>query len=131
MTALNIVRREMPLDDLVLRVYHMELNECRDEAEFKDGVRLLLRNLDEVLDALAFYQPADRRILRAVDRVKLKATHMRKICADIPESFVGPEGWRPVAELIMVNYEQFRIEAGLLYRLAVPGSSFGVLRAAL
>jgi hypothetical protein len=36
-----------------------------------------------------------------------------------------------VAENIMVNYEQFRIEAGLLYRLAVPGSSFGVLRAAL
>jgi hypothetical protein len=131
MTALNIARREMPLDDLVVRVYHMELNECRDEAEFREGVRLVLRNLDEVLDALCFYQPADRRIQRAVDRVKLKATHMRNLCTAVPESFDNPEGWRPTAENIMVNYEQFRIEAGLMYRLAVPGSGFGVLRAAL
>lgn len=131
MTALNIARREMPLDDLVVRVYHMELNECRDEAEFREGLRLVLRNLDEVLDALCFYQPVERRIQRAVDRVKLKATHMRNICTAVPESFDSPEGWRPVAENIMVNYEQFRIEAGLLYRIAVPGSSFGVLRAAL
>lgn len=131
MTALNIARREMPLDDLVVRVYHMELNECRDEAEFKEGVRLVLRNLDEVLDALCSYRPPDRRIQRAVDRVKLKAAHMRNICTAVPESFDGPEAWRPIAENIMVNYEQFRIEAGLMYRLAVPGSSFGVLRAAL
>jgi hypothetical protein len=131
MTALNIARREMPLDDLVVRVYHMELNECRDEAEFREGVRLVLRNLDEVLDALCFYRPPDRRIQRAVDRVKLKAVHLRNLCMAVPESFDNPEGWRSVAENIMVNYEQFRIEAGLLYRLAVPGSSFGVLRAAL
>jgi hypothetical protein len=131
MTALNIARRDMPLDDLVVRVYHMELNECRDEAEFREAVRLVLRNLDEVLDALCFYRPPDRRIQRAVDRVKLKAAHMRNLCTAVPESFDSPEGWRPMAENIMVNYEQFRIEAGLLYRLAVPGSSFGVLRAAL
>jgi hypothetical protein len=131
MTALKIARREMPLDDLVVRVYHMELNECRDEAEFRDGMQLVLRNLDEVLDALCFYRPTERRIQRAVDRVKLKATHMRKLCTDVPESFGDREGWRSVAENIMVNYEQFRIEAGLMYRLAVPGSSFGVLRAAL
>ena len=60
MTALNIARREMPLDDLVVRVYHMELNECRDEAEFREGVRLVLRNLDEVLDALCFYRPPEQ-----------------------------------------------------------------------
>jgi len=131
MTALKIARREMPLDDLVVRVYHMELNECRDEAEFREGVRLVLHNLDEVLDALCFYRPPDRKIERAVDRVKLKVAHMRNLCAAVPESFDNPEGWRSVAENIMVNYEQFRIEAGLLYRLAVPGSSFGVLRAAL
>jgi hypothetical protein len=131
MTALNIARREMPLEDLVVWVYHMELNECRDEAEFREGVQLVLRNLDEVLDALCFYRPPDRKIERAVDRVKLKAAHMRNLCTAVPESFDNPEGWRPVAENIMVNYEQFRIEAGLLYRLAVPGSSFGVLRAAL
>jgi len=131
MTALSIARSDMPLEDLVVRVDHMELNECRDEAEFRECVQLVLRNLDEVLDALCFYRPPDRRIERAVDRVKLKASHMRNICAAIPESFGHPEGWRPMAEHIMVNYEQFRIEAGLMYRLAVPGSSFGVLRAAL
>jgi hypothetical protein len=131
MTALTIARRAMPLDDLVVRVYHMELNECRDEGEFRDGVRLVQRNLDEVLDALCFYRPADRRTKRAVDRVKLKAVHMRNLCTAIQESFDDPEGWRSVAENIMVNYEQFRIEAGQLYRLAVPGSSFGILRAAL
>jgi hypothetical protein len=131
MTALNIARCEMPLEDLVVRVYHMELNECRDEAEFREGVRLVLRNLDEVLDALCFYRPVERRIQRAVDRVKIKATGLREICAAVPETFDNPEGWRSAAERIMVNYEQFRIEAGLLYRLAVPGSSFGVLRSAL
>ena len=130
MTALSIAR-ERPLEDLVVRVCHMELTECRDEAEFREGVQLVLRNLDEVLDALCFYRPPARRIERAVDRVKLKAAHMRNLCTAVPESFDNPEGWRPIAEHIMVNYEQFRIEAGLLYRLAVPGSSFGVLRAAL
>ena len=131
MTALSIARSDKPLEDLVVRVCYMELNECRDEAEFREGVQLVLRNVDEVLDALCFYRPTDRRIERAVDRVKLKAAHMRNLCAAIPESFAGPEDWRSVAENIMVNYEQFRIEAGLLYRLAVPGSGFGVLRAAL
>ena len=131
MTALSIARSDMPLEDLVVRVCHMELTECRDEAEFREGVQLVLRNLDEVLDALCFYRPPDRRIERAVDRVKLKAAHMRNICMAVPETFGHPEGWRPTAEHIMVNYEQFRIEAGLMYRLAVPGSSFGVLRAAL
>lgn len=130
MTALTIAR-DMPLDDLVVRVYHLELLECRDEAELREGVRLVLRNVDEVLDALCFYRPPDKRIQRAVDRVKVKAAHMRNLCAAIPESFDSPEGWQSAAEKIMVNYEQFRIEAGLLYRLAVPGSSFGLLRSAL
>jgi len=125
------IARDMPLNDLVVRVYHLELLECRDEAEFREGVQLVLRNVDEVLDALCFYRPTERRIERAVDRVKLKAAHMRNLCAAIPESFVDPEGWRLTAQNIMVNYEQFRIEAGLMYRLAVPGSGFGVLRAAL
>lgn len=130
MTALTIAR-DMPLDDLVVRVYHLELLECRDEAEFREGIRLVLRNVDEVLDALCFYRPPDKRTQRAADRVKVKAAHMRNLCAAIPESFDSPEGWRAVAETIMVNYDQFRIEAGLLYRLAVPGSGFGLLRSAL
>jgi hypothetical protein len=131
MTTLNIARREMPLDDLVVRVYHLELKECRAEAEFREGVRLVLRNLDEVLDTLCFYRPTERRIYRAVDRVKMKAASLRNLCAAIPEIFDHPEQWREAAILIVANYEQFRIEAGLLYQLAVPGSSFAVLRAAL
>ena len=131
MTALTITRREMPLDDLVVRVYHLELKECRDEAEFRDALQLVLRNLDEVMDALSFYRPSDRIIFRAADRMKLKVVHMRNLCTAIPESFDDPEKWRQVAVHIAANYEQFRIEAGLLYQLAVPGSSFGVLRAAL
>lgn len=130
MTALTIAR-DMPLDDLVVRVYHLELLECHDEAEFREVIRLVIHNVDAVLDTLCFYRPPDRRIQRAVDRVKVKAANMRNLCAAIPESFAGPEDWRLTAENIMANYEQFRIEAGLLYRLAVPGSSFGVLRAAL
>jgi hypothetical protein len=131
MTAVTIARREMPLDDLVVRVYHLELKECRDVTEFKDAIQLVLRNLDEVMEALGCYRPVDRRILRAVDSLKLKAFHMRNLCTAVPESFEDPEDWRQVAIHIAANYEQFRIEAGMLYQLAVPGSSFGVLRAAL
>jgi uncharacterized UPF0160 family protein len=131
MTTLKIARREMPLDDLVVRVYHLELKECRDEAEFREGVRLVLRNVDEVLEALCSYRPAERRIHRAADRMKWNALRLQTLCAAIPESFDHREQWREVAILIVANYEQFRVEAGLLYQLAVPGSSFAVLRAAL
>jgi len=130
MTALTIAR-DMPLNDLVVRVYHLELLECQDNSEFQEGIRLMRHNLNEVLRALGTDLSEDRRIRRAIDRVKIKATHLRELCATVPESFDDPEGWRSVAENIMVNYEQFRIEAGLMYRLAVPGSGFGVLRAAL
>jgi alkylation response protein AidB-like acyl-CoA dehydrogenase len=130
MTPLTVAR-DMPLDDLVVRVYHLELLECQDFDEFKDAIRLMRRNLDEVIDALACDLSRDRRVQRSIDRVKLKAARMKELCAAIPKSLDDPQGWRPIAEQIMVNYELFRIEAGLLYRLAVPGSSFGVLRAAL
>lgn len=130
MTPLTIAR-DMPLDDLVVRVYHLELLECQDNSEFQEAIRLMQHNLNEVLGALGVDLSEDRRICRAIDRMKIKATHLRELCAAVPESFDDPEGWRSVAENIMVNYEQFRIEAGLLYRLAVPGSSFGVLRSAL
>lgn len=129
MTPLNIAR-DMPLDDLVLRVYHLELSECRDWAEFKEGVRLMMHNLDEVLSALGCDLSAEHRVRRTVDRVKLNAVRLRNLCAAAPESFDDPERWREVAAHIIVNYEQFRIEAGLLYQLVVPGS-FAVLRAAL
>jgi uncharacterized UPF0160 family protein len=131
MVPVTIARSEMPLDDLVARVYHLELSECRDEAEFKEGLRLLLRNLDEVLDTLGSYRPAERRVRRAVDQVKYRAVTLRKICAAVPRTFNDPQGWRAAVEQVAANYEQFRIQAGLLYQIAVPGASFGVLRAAL
>jgi hypothetical protein len=130
MTPLTIAR-DMPLDDLVVRVYHLELLECRDNSEFQEAIGLLQHNLNEVMSALGADLSENRRICRAIDRMKIKATALRALCAAVPETFDDPEGWRPVAENIMVNYEQFRIEAGLLYRIAVPGTSFGVLRAAL
>ena len=130
MTPLTIAR-DMPLDDLVVRVYHLELLECEDNSEFQDALRLMQHNLNEVMAALGGDISEDKRIRRAVNRVKVKAMRLKELCAAVPESFDDPQGWRPMAEHIMVNYEQFRIEAGLLYRLAVPGSGFGVLRSAL
>lgn len=131
MTPVTITRREMPLDDLVVRVYHLELSECKDFVEFKEGVQLLLRNVDEVLDILGYYQPFERRVSRAVDSLKKSAISLKSLCAEIPESFDDPEGWRGIALQVIANYEQFRIEAGLLYQIAAPDATFGVLRAAL
>jgi hypothetical protein len=45
MTALTIAR-DMPLNDLVVRVYHLELLECRDNSEFQEGIRLMRHNLN-------------------------------------------------------------------------------------
>ena len=91
MTAMEIARREMPLDDLVVRVYHLELKESRDGEEFKEGVRLALRNLDEVVDTLCGYRPVDRRTSRAADRVKMRAASLRNLCAAIPETLLESE----------------------------------------
>jgi hypothetical protein len=131
MVPVTIARRDMPLDDLVARVYHLELSECRDLSEFKEGVRLLLRNVDDVLETLGCYRPEERRVRRAAERVKQRAVTLTNLCAAIPETFDDPDGWRKAADYIIANYEQFRVEAGLLYQIAVPGASFGVLRAAL
>ena len=123
--------RQRPLDDLVLKVCHLELSECRDLAEFKEGIQVMTRNLEETLAALACYESPSARIRRAVESVKLKAVILLNVCRNIPKSFDDPEKWRETAINIIANYEQFRIEAGHLYQLAVPRSSFGVLRAAL
>jgi len=74
MTAINIARREMPLDDLVLRVYHLELKESRNGEEFKEGIRLVLCNMDEVMDALCGYRPPDRMTGRAADASEMFIT---------------------------------------------------------
>jgi hypothetical protein len=44
MTPLTIAR-DIPLDDLVVRVYHLELLECRDNSEFQEAIGLLHHNL--------------------------------------------------------------------------------------
>jgi len=49
----------------------------------------------------------------------------------MPEVENGSQEWRRITRAIIVNYEQFRIEAGMLYELVVPGATFSVLRAAL
>ncbi len=130
MKPVNIAQ-ESPLDDLVRKVYHLELAECKTFAEFKEGIRLMLANIDAVLQALACYVPPNRRIQRAADLLKLKAVRLRGFCLEAPEFDNGSQEWRHAARNIIVNYEQFRIEAGMLYQLVVPGSSFSVLRAAL
>lgn len=125
------IAHQKPLDDLVLRVCHLELSERMTFADFKEGIRLMLKNLDEVLQALACFAPPNRRIERAVDLLKLKAVRLRSFCSEMPEADNGSEQWRQIARDIIVNYEQFRIEAGMLYELVVPGAGFRVLRSAL
>ena len=74
MTPLTIAR-DMPLDDLVVRVYHLELLECQDNSEFQDAIRLMQHNLNEVMSALGVDLSEDRRIRRAINRVKTKVPH--------------------------------------------------------
>lgn len=128
---LQKIARQTPLRNLILKVYHLELSECQTFDDYKEAIRLILKNLEEVLQALACYAPPDRRTERAADLLKLKAMRLRTFCSEMPEAENGSEEWRPIARSIIVNYEQFRIEAGMLYQVVVPGSSFSVLRAAL
>src|SRR6266849_1198962 len=117
-----------PLDDLVLEVCHLDLSQCRDFAEFKEGMRVMERNLEATLAALACYQPPSARIRRAAESVKLKAVFLLNLCRSVPRFLDDPESWRETVGHMVANYEQFRIVAGHLYELAVPQSAFGVLR---
>ena len=128
---LRKVAKQTPLRDLVLKVYHLELSECQTFDDYKEAIRLMVNNLEEVLQALACLAPPNRRSERAADLLKLKAARLLKLCSEMPEAENGSEEWRHIARNIVVNYEQFRIEAGMLYEMFVPGSSFSVLRAAL
>ena len=125
------IARQTPLRDLILKVHHMELAECNTFDDSKEVIRLMVKNIEEVLQALACFAPPNRRIERAADLLKLKATRLLNFCSEMPEAENGSQEWRRIAREIIVNYEQFRIEAGMLYELVVPGSSFSVLRAAL
>jgi hypothetical protein len=128
--------KEMPtcgmrLETLVRKVCHVDLSECRDFAEFKEGIEAMVKNLEETLAVLGCCNFSIPRIRRAADMVKLKAVRLLDLCRAVPESFDDSEKWREMAIVIIANYEQFRIEAGHFYRLAVPNSTFDVLRSAL
>lgn len=130
MTARRLPRHK-PLDELVLKVYHLELADCQKEEEFREYIRFMLHNVDAILEMLDCYVPEERRIRRSADIVKTRAVRLRSLCADVPKSFNDPGEWRASAAHIFANYEQLRIEAGFLYQLAIPNSTFGVLRSAL
>ena len=120
-----------PLDELVLKVTHLELSECTNAADFKEGIQVMMKNLEATLEALGCYTTSDKRVGRAAENVKLRAVLLLKLCKEMPKCFDDAEKWRGKVATMIANYEQFRIEAGHLYQLAVPQSSFGVLRAAL
>ena len=120
-----------PLDALVLEVWHVELSACEEYAEFREGVRRMTHNLELTLSALARLDLSDGRIRRASDQLKLSALRLLDLCRELPEALQGPEDWRHRMTTIMATYEQFRNDAGHLYRLAVPAAAFNVLRLAL
>lgn len=120
-----------PLDALVLEVWHVELSACEDYAEFREGVRRVTHNLELTLAALAGLELSDIHIRRAADQVKLSALRLLDLCREVPEALHGPEDWRHRMTTIMATYDQFRNEAGHLYRVAVPAAAFNVLRLAL
>jgi len=119
------------LDELVRQVYHVNLSQCRDFAEFKGLLNFMMANLLEVSNSLGCELTDDRRIRRAAESLKVKADRLLMLCNDVAESFDAPEEWRAVMAQIVVNYEILRFEAGYLYQLVVPKSPFGVLRSAL
>jgi hypothetical protein len=131
MRSLKTVRSK-PLDDLVLKVHHIEsLRDSQCLGDFLEGIRFMTQNLDDSLEALGGFQPSDAAERRMAERVKLSAMRLLQLCRAIPESFDNSDQWRQAAVYIAANYEQFRIDAGHLYQLAVPRAGFGVLRSAL
>lgn len=131
------------LDDLVCRVYHVNLQQCSDFAEFRDRLNFMVLNLQEISSSLGGPGPQaasrapsrllsdDPRIRRAAESLRVKANRLLALCGDVPESFADQDAWRIVARNLAVNYEVLRFEAGHLYRLVIPESPFGVLRSAL
>lgn len=120
-----------PLDALVQKVWHVELSGCEDYAEFREGVRRITDNLELTLAALAGLDLSKAHIRRAADQVKLSALRLLDLCRKLPEAVQGPEDWRHRMATILATYEQFRNQAGRLYRAAVPAAAFNLLRLAL
>lgn len=119
------------LNNLVKKVYNVDLWECRDEAQFRTGLARIIHNMDAMLEAFGECRPRDLRRRRAVEEVKLKATRLLRLCRDVPAVFAHPEDWRQSARQIIASYEVLRDDAGRLYELMVPVSIYGVLRSAM
>jgi hypothetical protein len=120
-----------PLDRLVLQVCHLDLSECDNLGDFKNALEIMKHNLEATLSALAVYIPTNKQVSRAARNLKSRAVHLLNLCRSIAKSLDDSEQWKEQAILVIANYEQFRISAGHLYQIAVPRSSFGVLKAAL
>lgn len=119
------------LDDLVLRVTYVGLKARQHEYDFRQALRVMIGNLEEVLSCLAVFEPGLPQGRRAAESVKLKAVRLLDLCHAVPERFDDPNAWREAAQSILANYDQFRADAGRLYVIEVPGSGFNVLGAAL
>jgi hypothetical protein len=119
------------MNDLVRRVYNVDLWDCQSYDQFKKGLVRIMHNLDVLLEAFADWRPSDPRARRAVEDVKLKATRLLRLCREAPSEFEHPEDWRQAARQIIASYEVLRDDAGRLYELMVPRSGYGVLRTAL
>jgi hypothetical protein len=91
----------------------------------------MTHNLEQTLMALAGLELSDAQVRRAANQVKLSALRLLDMCREVPEALQGPEDWRHRMATIMATYEQFRNQAGRLYRLAVPAAAFNLLRLAL
>ena len=120
-----------PLDALVREVWHVDFSACERYEDFREGVRCITHNLERTLAALAGLGLSTAQARRAADQVKLSAVRLLSMCRKVPEAVQGPEDWRHRMATIMATYEQFRNEAGRLYRLAVPAAAFNLLRMAL
>ena len=116
-----------PLDALVQKVWHVELSGCEDYAEFREGVRHMTDNLELTLLALAGLELSNAHVRRAADQVKLSALRLLDLCRKLPDAVQGPEDWRHRMATILATYEQFRNQAGRLYRAAVPAAAFNLL----
>ena len=46
------IARQTPLRDLILKVHHLELSECNTFDDSKEAIRLMVKNVEDVLQAL-------------------------------------------------------------------------------
>ena len=119
------------MDALARRVYHVDLNQCRDRAKFKIGVMFIIRNLEKLLKSFRGVRPDDQPVGRRLEGLQVRAKRMLTSYRSALASLDQLEDWQAVAADITANYEILRFEAGHLHQSVTPDSPFGVLRSAL